>query len=310
VGPVVARGAFGAALALAAVLAAAAPPPTTVQERLGHPASARLLILHADDFGMSQSVNRATAEALEKGWITSASVLVPCPWFPDVARFAKANPDADLGIHLALNSEWTTYRWGPLSARSEVPSLLDPDGYFPLVETTVKDQAKAPEVEKELRAQIDKARAAGLRLSHLDSHMGALFQNAALFEVYRRVGRDYGLPILATRDVRGLPGVEIGDDEILIDRVIALDAAVPRAQWRQAYEKLLAPLPPGVYEVILHLADDGPEMRGATADHPDWGAAWRQSDLDMVKSPAFRAFLKKQGFVLTSWRGLARAYGR
>ena len=112
-------------LALLAPSGSAAEGPS-VQERLGHPASARLLILHADDLGMSRSVNRATFEALEKGWMTSASVLVPCPWFPDVARWAKAHPEADLGIHLALNSEWTAYRWGPLSSRDKVPSLLDP----------------------------------------------------------------------------------------------------------------------------------------------------------------------------------------
>src|SRR5450755_684867 len=82
----------------------------TVQERLGYPASARLLVIHADDLGMNHSVNRATFEALEKGWITSASILVPCPWFPEVARWAKHNPDVDLGIHLALNSEWTDLR--------------------------------------------------------------------------------------------------------------------------------------------------------------------------------------------------------
>src|SRR5687767_15664326 len=95
----------------------------STQERLGYPASARLLILHADDLGMAHSVNRATFEALERGWVTSASILVPCPWFPDVVRFARRHPDADLGIHLALNSEWTGYRWRPLSPVPSVPSL-------------------------------------------------------------------------------------------------------------------------------------------------------------------------------------------
>src|SRR5882762_2268200 len=97
----------------------------TVQERVAYPASARLLVLHADDLGMSHSVNRATFEALEKGWISSASILVPCPWFPEVATWARAHPEADLGIHLALNSEWTTFRWRPLGAGSDVASLVD-----------------------------------------------------------------------------------------------------------------------------------------------------------------------------------------
>src|SRR5258706_14352265 len=93
----------------------AQPPIKTVQERLGYPATARLLVVHADDLGMNHSVNRATFEALEKGWITSASILVPCPWFPEVARWAKVHPNADLGIHLALTSECTDLRWDPVT---------------------------------------------------------------------------------------------------------------------------------------------------------------------------------------------------
>src|SRR5713101_9110439 len=122
----------------------------TVQERLSYTASARLLVIHADDLGMNHSVNRATFEALEKGWITSASILVPCPWFPEVARFAQAHPNVDLGIHLALTSEWTTFRWGPLTRPDAVPSLVDEQGYLPLGEATVARQARPEEAEKEL----------------------------------------------------------------------------------------------------------------------------------------------------------------
>src|ERR1700683_3691876 len=93
--------------------------PPTAQERLGYPASARLLLIHADDLGMSHSVNRATFEALEKGWITSASILVPCPWFPEVVKWVKEHPDADVGIHQALNSEWTGLRWGSVSSKDQ-----------------------------------------------------------------------------------------------------------------------------------------------------------------------------------------------
>ena len=299
------------AAALAAMLAggtsrAQAPAPT-VAERLGHPASARLLVLHADDLGMSRSVNRATLEALEKGWITSASILVPCPWFPDAARWARDHPEADLGIHLALNSEWTGFRWGPLSGAAAVPSLVDADGYLPLVETTVAQQAKPAEADRELRAQVDRAKAAGIRLSHLDSHMGALFGSPALFEVYRRLGADYGLPLLMERQAQTGSFVTGGQQEALVDRVLGIGPGVSPAGWREAYEKILAPLPPGVYELILHLAYDDAEMRGATWDHPDWGAAWRQSDFDLVRSPEFRDFLRAQGFVLVRWRDLARA---
>lgn len=303
----------GCAAGLALLLATGAKevPNKTVQERLGHPPGARLLVIHADDLGMAHSVNRATLEALENAWVTSASILVPCPWFPEVARWAKAHPEADLGIHLALNSEWTGFRWGPLSPAESVQSLLDEQGYLPLVETTVAERAKPAEVERELRAQIERARAAGVRLSHLDSHMGALFQSAALLDVYRRMGAAYGLPVLLERvGVRGgerSSSATAPAGEALVDQVVSIGPGVPAAGWFEAYKKILGPLPPGVYQLIVHLAHDDEEMRGVTWDHPDWGAAWRQSDYDLVRSQEFRAFLREQAFVLVGWRDLARA---
>jgi predicted glycoside hydrolase/deacetylase ChbG (UPF0249 family) len=283
----------------------------TIQERLGYPAGARLLIIHGDDLGMSHSVNRATFEALEHGWITSASILVPCPWFPEAAAWARAHANADLGIHLDLNSEWTSFRWRPISGRDAVPSLLDKDGYLPLLETEVAQHAQPAEVERELRAQIDAARAAGVPLTHLDSHMATLFHTQALFDVYRKVGAAYDLPVLLERlGARGgteSPWTRQAALDALIDRVVSIDAGVPPGGWLDAYRRLLMPLPPGVYQLIVHLGYDDEEMRGATSDHPDWGARWRQSDLDLVKSDAFRQLLRDRGFTLITWRELGKA---
>jgi predicted glycoside hydrolase/deacetylase ChbG (UPF0249 family) len=279
----------------------------TAQERLGYAATARVLVLHADDLGMSHSVNVATFDALEKGWITSASILVPCPWFPEVARFAQAHPDVDLGIHLALTSEWTTFRWGPVAGRSAVPSLLDASGYLPPEVGAVVANAKADEAERELRAQIEMARHAGVKISHLDSHMFALIRSAPLIEVYRRLSREYGIPAMIARDVKLPEGTPALGPEALIDRVVGLEAGVLLGEWRAAYEKVLAPLGPGVYELIVHLGHAGDEMQGATSDHPDWGAAWRQADLDLVRSQEFQRFLTDQGFILVNWRQLAKA---
>ena len=283
----------------------------TVQERLGYAASARLLVIHADDLGMSHSVNRATFEALEKGWITSSSILVPCPWFAEVVRFAREHPDADLGIHLAVNSEWTGFRWGPVSPVDAVRSLLDKDGYLPLEETAVVANARPDQVDRELRAQIDRARAAGVNLTHLDSHMATLFRTPELFNVYLRLGPAYNLPLLLERSGQnGSPWAQGAQANALVDRVLSLDApGAPMSEWPTAYEKLLAPLGPGVYELIVHLAYDDEEMRGATSDHPNWGAAWRQADLDLVKSRRFRDFLRTQKFTLVKWKDLARAGG-
>jgi len=283
--------------------------PKTVQEKLGYPATARLLIIHADDYGMSHSVNRATTEALENGWITSASILVPCPWFQEVARITSKHTDWDLGIHQALNSEWTDFRWGSVSGRDKVPSLYDAQGYLPLETAAVAQNAKMSDVEYELRAQIDRAKAAGIHLTHLDTHMAALMQSPDLFKVYAKMGHDYGLPILLERTgTHGLPpGIDLPADEVLVQNVVSMEPGVDAKGWFDWYKKALTPLAPGVYQLIVHLAYDDDEMRGATWDHPDWGAAWRQQDFNLVKSAEFRQFLKEQGFVLVTWKELAKA---
>ena len=303
---------LAAACSRALTVPSPAPIDTrTIQERLGYPATAKLLILHADDVGMSHSVNRASLEALEKGWITSASILVVSPWFAEVAAWARAHPDADLGIHLALNSEWTTLRWGPISGRSEVPTLLAPDGYLPLLTDGV-GRTNPREVEHELRAQIDLARRSGVNITHLDSHMGALFGAEAPFNVYLGLGQSYGLPVLLERaSVPGAdpppPWAERARSLALVDRVLQMGPGVSRERWVETYKAMLAPLGPGVYELILHLGYDDDEMRGATFDHPDWGAAWRQWDFDLVRSAEFRDWLRQQGFQLITWRELAKA---
>jgi chitin disaccharide deacetylase len=283
-------------------------PGKSVQERLGYPASARLLILHADDYGMNHSVNRAISEALEKKWITSTSILVPCPWFMEVSMFAKAHPDADLGIHQALNSEWTALRWGPVTSKDKVPSLLDADGYLPLDTPEVAKNAKIDEVETELRAQIERAQKFGVHITHLDTHMAALFRTPDLYKVYVKLGHAYGVPILEEWEgTHGPLGMTPLPDEMLVQKVISIEPGIDAKDWTAWYEKQLAGLGPGVYQVILHLAYDDDEMRGATSDHPDWGAAWRQHDLDMVKNPEFQKFLKDQGFILVGWKDLAKA---
>jgi len=291
------------------VLAAAFPflaAAETVQERLGHPPDARLLMIHADDLGMSQSVNRASLEALENGWVTAASVMVPCPWFPEVARWAREHPDADLGLHLTLNSEWDDFRWGPVSPVDEVASLLADDGYLPKRTDAVGERARPAEVERELAAQIARAKAAGLRPTHFDTHMRALMETPDLVDVYRRLGRENGVPVMLARD-GGLPeGASVPDAEIAVDAVVGVPVGLPPAQWDGAYRELLRGLGPGVYILIVHLAFDDDEMRAATRGHVAFGSAWRQSDYDLVRDPGFRDFLRDEGFVLIGWRDLAR----
>ena len=303
------------ALLFASVLcvAQAAPNPNgkTVAERLGYPANSRLLVIHADDFGMMHTVNHAIEDAFQNHWITSASIMVPCPWFPEVAQWAKSHPHADLGLHLTLNADWTPYRWRPVSAQLANSSLVDKDGYLPLLTEDVDRQAKIPDVEAELRAQVEKAEDAGIRPSHLDSHMGTLFSTQPLFQAYLAVGRQYRVPLLLSREPSEAmnPPLPAGFNlqTVPVDKVLQMTHNVGKDHWLATYEKMLAPLPPGTYELIVHLAYDNAEIQAATFDHPDWGAQWRQNDLNTVSSPAFRKFLNDQHFILVSWRDLARS---
>jgi chitin disaccharide deacetylase len=233
---------------------------------------------------------------------------VPCPWFPEAADFARSHPQADLGLHLVLTSEWTTFRWRPVSP-APVASLLDKDGYLPLTETDAAAQDRIPDVSTELRAQIEKAKAAGVNFTHFDSHMGTLFQNQPLFSTYQDLGRDYHVPnfIAGGSDVNGEHNFTVQPDRLVIAQDLQMTPGVSADQWLAAYKKMLTGLKPGVYQLIVHLGYDDAEMQGISFNHPDWGATWRESDLKVVSSPEFQQFLKDQGFKLVTWRELSKA---
>src|SRR5213080_1181752 len=144
----------------------------TVAERLGYPADSKLLIVHADDLAVAHSVDTASFDALSKNAVTSASIMVPCSWLTEVASYAKDHPDADLGLHLTLTSEWKVYRWGPLESKDKVPSLLDSAGYLWPDSPTAASHIKPEEAEREIRTQIEHAIAVGIHPTHLDTHMG------------------------------------------------------------------------------------------------------------------------------------------
>ena len=281
----------------------------TLAERLGYPADAKLLIVHADDLGMSHSVNAATLKAFETGLVNSGSIMVPCPWLAEIATYARANPQADLGLHLTLTSEWTHFRWGPVTSKDRVASLLDKDGYFRLSEAEAAKNADPKEVELEIRAQIEKARAMGIVPTHLDSHMGTLYQNKALFEVFLRVAREYKLPVRVAKEWAGradyLTSSLIAND-VYIDRVLDINPSVAPQDWARFYSDEIRKLKPGVTEVVIHLAHDDAEMQGATFDHPAWGAAWRQRDFAFFTSDAFRKLLEENKIKLITWREIGK----
>ena len=280
----------------------------TIAERLGYPADSKLLIIHADDLAVTHSEDAASFDALDTNAATSASIMVPCPWLTEVATYAKAHPDADLGLHLTLTSEWQTYRWGSVSSKDRVPSLFDSSGNLWPETEPGKQHIKAEEAEREIRAQIEHAMAMGIHPTHLDSHMGMLFDRADLFAVYVKVARQYKLPFLAflgPDTPKELSSLLLPED-VLINGIVIASPDVPAKNWKDFYLNALKNLKPGVTEIIVHLAHDDAEMQAVTVGHADYGAAWRQRDYDAITSPEFRKALEENHIVLVHWKDLKK----
>ncbi|MGH7603881.1 MAG: polysaccharide deacetylase family protein [Gemmatimonadaceae bacterium] len=279
----------------------------TIAERLGYPADSKLLILHADDLGVAHSEDVASFDALDRGAVSSASVMMPTPWVTEVANYFKAHPDADIGLHLTLTAEWQTYRWGSVAPRDKVPSLLDSTGTFPSDEKIVAANAKPAEVELELRAQIERALALGIHPTHVDSHMGSLFTTPALIATYVKVAHEYHLPFLALKGspLAG-PGAGLSPRDIVLDAVIIAGDDVPRDKWKEFYLNAIAGLKPGLTEMIVHLGHDDAELQAITVNHEPYGAAWRQRDYEMVTSAEFKKALADNHVILVKWRDLGR----
>jgi len=290
-------------LGLALLCPLALAQTKNVAEQLGYPAGTKLLILHADDLAVSHSQDRASFAALDRRAVSSASIMAPCPWLTEVAEYAQAHPDADLGLHLTLTSEWISYRWGPLASRDQVPGLLGPDGnLWPDVLFVVKN-AKPAEVETEIRAQVERAMKVGIHPTHLDSHMGTLF-NPVYFPAYVKVAHEYGLPFLATRPP-GAPASLLAllkDTDILPDTILVAGSELKPENWASYYLGLIRSLKPGLTELIVHLAYDDAEMQAVTVNHPAYGSAWRQRDFDVITGPEFRQALQDNAVKLIGWR--------
>ena len=276
--------------------------------RLGYPADSKLLIINADDLAMSHSENDASLTALDNKIVTAATVMVPAPWFGEVAVYAKAHPDADLGLHLTLTAEWQTFRWGPVTPRNLVPSLVGPDGFFYSTTEEFAQHAKVNEVETEVRAQIERAKSMGLEPTHLDAHMHSLYATPQLFAVLKKVARDYKLPIRMARNESVfrdlLPYVDPAFP--FPDAIFSPQGDVQPAAWKDYYINVVKNLQPGVSELFVHLAHDDAEMRAVTVNYSVWDAAWRQRDIDVMTSPEFRKALTDNHVILIGWRPIQK----
>jgi hypothetical protein len=279
----------------------------TIAERLGYPADSKLLIIHADDLAVAHSVNSASFDALNQKAVTSASIMVPCPWLAEVADYAKSHPDADLGLHLTLTSEWKTYRWGSVAPSDKVSSLIGSDGTLWSDTPAVAQHARADEAEREIRAQIERAQALGIHPTHLDTHMGSVLATPEIFAVYVKLAHEFHLPFLAVH----IPGAEkllatLSDRDIILDSLVMASPTVHADEWQEFYLNAVRNLKPGLTEMIVHLGHDDAELQAVTVDHPDYGSAWRQRDYNLITSPEFKKALQDNHVVLVRWRDLQK----
>jgi predicted glycoside hydrolase/deacetylase ChbG (UPF0249 family) len=274
----------------------------------------RSLIIHSDDAGMSHSVNRATIDAMEKGFVSSCSIMVPCPWFPEFAEWASKHPEKDFGIHLTLNSEFGSYRWGPVAGPDKVPTLVDKDGYLHRSKEEVQTKARPAEVEIELRAQIDKALRAGIKLSHLDTHMGTVISTADMLEIYVRLGMEYDLPVMIVRHLdpaiaQGYPDlVKMNETYITaleakglpaIDHLFQFYSGKEHAARQERYLNTFRELKPGVTQMIIHCGTDDAELQAITGSH-----FLRGDDTRIFSDPEVKAQIDEMGIEIISWSQL------
>ncbi len=278
--------------------------------------AARFLLIHADDAGLCASANRATIAAMERGVVSSASIMVPCPGFDEFAEYARSHPEKDFGLHLTLTSEWSDVRWGPVADLSQVPSLADADGTFWRSADEFAQHAEVTEVETEIRAQIQRARESGIVLSHLDNHMNSLSRRPDLLELYVRISVEESIPI---RFAKVLPA---GWDKVLSAEVVdayyaqlkvlyahhnpladfieADNYQVPADEKHAYLLSVLRRLEPGVTELVVHCCD-------ASAD--DWSppdAAGRHAETQALLSPEFVAEINILGIKRIDWKQFRR----
>jgi predicted glycoside hydrolase/deacetylase ChbG (UPF0249 family) len=277
----------------------------TLAQRLGYTADAKLLIINADDLGSCHSANVGVFECLATGTVTSATLMVPCPWAREASSRYRGE---DVGVHLTLTAEFELYRWGPIT---HAPSLLGGDGGFPRTVDDVWDHADLDEVRRECRAQIERAILWGFDVSHLDSHMGTLQMRPEFFDVYLDLALDFGLPLrmagAASERIIGFPARSVAAEAgaVFSDHL----RLVPGVGSRQTFEKDLATLRPGVTEMFLHPAVESAELASLASD--DWEA--RVDDHRMIVAETWVAdAVKDAGATLIGYRPLrelARAGG-
>jgi hypothetical protein len=293
----------------------------TYAEKLGYPKGARVALFHSDDLGMHIDGNNGTIRAVEQGIVTSASTMMPCGWVTHWAAWLKENPDFDNGLHLTLTSEWKNYRWGPISGGIQNPGLVDEDGYMWHTVAQVVGAAKPKEVAREIRAQIAKARAMGIPVTHMDTHMGTLYGSEGFLKAYCDIGIKEQIPVMIMGGhMTTIQETSRKDPTYPQRRALALkyskkvwdgglpvldDLYTPLTDIKDVEEKktkikeLLRDQKPGVTMYIVHCTDPSPTFQNVSSS-----GSRRESDMLATSDPEIVQFVKDEGIILTTWKEL------
>jgi predicted glycoside hydrolase/deacetylase ChbG (UPF0249 family) len=296
--------------------------PNPLMQRLGYAENDRVVIIHADDIGMCQATLPAFSDLVDFGLISSCVVMVPCPWFPQVATICRRYPpdDIDMGVHLTITCEYDNYRWGPVSTRDPASGLIDEQGYFYHGPVGVQEHGETDAVQLESQAQIARALAAGIDLTHIDTHQGAVIHPKFL-SGYTQLALKHRLPLMMLRldetgwvqlgQAMGL-GME-GDTAALgarlvreleaqgvplLDHIVMMPLDQPTDRVEQA-KRMFDALPPGLTHFIIHPACDTPELRAIT---PDWQS--RVADYQAFTSKELRDHVGNCGVQVIGYREL------
>ena len=278
----------------------------TVSETLGYKPTDKLLIIHADDLGLCESVNSATFESFQNESISSASVMMTTKEINEVVSFLDNNKNYDMGIHLTVTSEWKYHKWGGVLNKNEISSILNSKNNLYWNKRKFTKNGKLDEIRKELQAQIDLATTMGIKPSHIDSHEGALFFDPDIFKLYLQIAEENDLlafvPIQAS--VHFDKNFEKPKHVIIIDQFHMLPEGTDIDEIKDYYFDVVENLKPGLSQIIIHLGKDEKELREITIDHPNFDYRWRQKDYEIFNSLEFKNHLEKNNIKLISWKDL------
>ncbi len=279
----------------------------SLAERLGYKTTDKILIANGDDAGMCHAANLGTIEALEQGLMRCSTIMVPCPWFPEIAAYAKAHPDKDFGVHLCHTSEWDKYRWGPVAEKAQVPGLIDPQGYLWHSVEEVYAHATAGEALIEGRAQVRRALAAGVDVTHLDSHMGTLQLDPRYVASYLQLAAEFDLPVRMASQVTlaraGFPQLrdQFAAKGILFpDHFVYEELKDEKQDVKKFWRKIVGNLQPGVTELYIHAAQPTDELKAITSS---WSTRSEEREV-FAQDPELKKIISDQGIILIGYRPL------